>query len=120
MSPSFAGKDKASIVKEKSTLRSLNVTFPQAKDNVLVHSYHITAKNKESELDADFTAFSEFYLDPVPKNLEFPVTGLKPGTDYEIKVQALDSFNNSSKKVLLADGQTKALKWSLHKLLHQW
>ncbi|MED4635548.1 metallophosphoesterase [Peribacillus frigoritolerans] len=111
LSPSFAGKDEASIVKEKSTLRSLNVTFPQAKDNVLVHSYHITAKNKESgELDADFTAFSEFYLDPVPKNLEFPVTGLKPGTDYEIKVQALDSFNNSSKKVLLADGQTKALE----------
>ncbi|MDQ7862777.1 hypothetical protein RCO48_22390 [Peribacillus frigoritolerans] len=44
--PSFAGKDKASIVKEKSTLRSLNVTFPQAKDNLLVHSYHITAKKQ--------------------------------------------------------------------------
>ncbi|MDQ7862776.1 fibronectin type III domain-containing protein [Peribacillus frigoritolerans] len=46
----------------------------------------------------------------MPKNLEFPVAGLKPGTDYEIKVQALDSFNNSSKKALLADGQTKALE----------
>ncbi|MCM3166826.1 fibronectin type III domain-containing protein [Peribacillus frigoritolerans] len=87
------------------------MTFPQAKDIVLVHSYHITAKNKETgELDADFTEFSEFYHDPVPKNLEFPVAGLKPGTDYEIKVQGLDSYNNSSKKLLLADGQTKALE----------
>lgn len=84
---------------------------------MLVHSYHITAKNKETgELDADFIAFSEFYIDPVPKNLEFPVSGLKPGTDYEIKVQALDSFNNSSKRGYWLKVRQKPWKWSQHKL----
>lgn len=106
--PKFKSKDKASILAEKSTLRSLNVTFSQATDNLLVHSYRIKAINKETgEIDADFTAFSDFYYDPMPEKLEFPVNGLKPGTAYEIEVQALDSFGNQSKTNLKAEGTTK-------------
>jgi 3',5'-cyclic AMP phosphodiesterase CpdA len=106
--PNFKSKDEASIVAEKSTLRSLNIAFPQATDNLFVHSYRIKAINKETgKIDADFTAFSDFYYDPVPKKLEFPVNGLNPGTAYEIEVQALDSFGNQSKTNLKVEGTTK-------------
>lgn len=111
INPVFANKAKASIVEEKSTLRSLNIEFPQATDNLLVHSYQIKAKNmKSGEYDADFKVFSDFYYDPMPKKLEFPVNGLQPGTNYEIEIQALDSFGNQSKTKLKAEGTTKALE----------
>jgi len=109
--PTFKTKDEASIIKEKSTLRSLTIEFPQATDNLLVHSYHIKAKNKATgEIDADFKVFSDFYYDPVPEKLEFPVNGLQPGTAYEIEVQALDSFGNPSNTNVKAEGTTKALE----------
>ncbi|WP_257350898.1 metallophosphoesterase [Pseudalkalibacillus decolorationis] len=109
--PKFKQHDKLSIIEKESQLRSLTVQFPQAKDNLNVHSYRIKAKNlKTGEIDADFKAFSDFYLDPIPKTLKFPVEGLKPGTAYEIEVQAIDSFNNTSKKTLKAVGRTKAVE----------
>ncbi|GAA0434036.1 hypothetical protein GCM10008934_24350 [Virgibacillus salarius] len=111
INPVFPTKADASIIEEKSTLRSLTIEFPQATDNLLVHSYQIKAKNlKSGEYDADFKAFSNFYYDPIPKKLEFPINGLQPGTTYEIEIQALDSFGNTSKTKLKTEGTTKALE----------
>ncbi|MBM7588039.1 3',5'-cyclic AMP phosphodiesterase CpdA [Bacillus pakistanensis] len=109
--PTFRKKDRATIVENQTTLNSLTVEFPQAKDNLLVHSYEINAKDLETgQVEKSVTAFSEFYYDPMPKTLRFPISGLQPGKTYEVEVIAKDSFGNSSKRTLIGKGTTKALE----------
>lgn len=111
LQPGFAQRDELSLVKEATTLTSMAVTVPQAKDNLLVHAYEVTAKNKKTgNIDKQFTAFSEFYKDPMPEKLTFPIKGLKPATEYEIQVQAIDAFGNRSKTILSTVGQTRAIE----------
>ena len=89
----------------------MTVKVPQAKDNLLVHAYEVTAKNKATgKVDAQYTAFSEFCQDPMPNSLTFPIKGLKPASVYEIQVQAIDAFGNRSKTSLTTQGQTKAVE----------
>jgi hypothetical protein len=96
-------------VEEATTANSLGITFTQAVDNLLLHSYKVTAKDKETgETVTEYKAFSEFYNDPAPNLLTLPVQGLKPGTTYVIEVTALDAFGNESENSLIIEAKTKA------------
>lgn len=79
------------------TTNSLNISFPQAFDNLLTHSYKVTAMNqKTGEIANQYKAFSEYYKGEVPNSLEFPVNNLQQATAYQINVQAIDAFGNVS------------------------
>ena len=52
-------------------------------------------------------AFSEFYRDPVPKDLTFTLAGLDGGKTYTLEVVAIDSFGNESVQPLTAEITTK-------------
>ncbi|MGE5701373.1 MAG: metallophosphoesterase [Clostridia bacterium] len=107
-SPRFLKNASLKVKAEDATTTSVPIEFTQAVDNLMVHSYKIRAINKETDkVDSEMEAFSEFYLDPVPKKLSFVMGGLKPGSNYDIEVQAIDSFGNVSKKNLHADAQTQ-------------
>jgi 3',5'-cyclic AMP phosphodiesterase CpdA len=107
--PFFPKDASISVVEEKITAKSLEITFTQAVDNLLLHSYKVNAKEKETgETVKEYKAFSEFYNDPVPKRLTLPVQGLKPGTTYVIEVTALDAFGNESENSLIIEAKTKA------------
>ncbi|HZG59226.1 MAG TPA: metallophosphoesterase [Anoxybacillus sp.] len=107
--PFFPKDASISVVEEKTTARSLEIMFTQAVDNLLLHSYKVTAKEKETgETVKEYKAFSEFYNDPVPNLLTLPVLGLKPGTTYVIEVTALDAFGNESENSLIIEAKTKA------------
>ncbi|PLT33437.1 fibronectin type III domain-containing protein [Bacillus sp. V5-8f] len=88
--------NKSNLVVLDSTDTEMNILVPQAEDNLLVHSYKIVAKNKSGQVVKEIAAFSEFYNDPVPDELVFPIKGLQSGTSYTIEVYAIDSFGNSS------------------------
>jgi 3',5'-cyclic AMP phosphodiesterase CpdA len=107
--PFFSKDASISVVEEKTTARSLEITFTQAVDNLLLHSYKVIAKEKETgETLKEYKAFSEFYNDPIPNLLTLPVQGLKPGTTYVIEVTALDAFGNESENSLIIEAKTKA------------
>jgi 3',5'-cyclic AMP phosphodiesterase CpdA len=109
INPSFPKHASISVVEEKTTASSLEIQFTQAVDNLLLHSYKVTAKDKETgEIVKEYKAFSEYYNDPVPALLTLPVQGLKAGKAYVIEVTALDAFGNASKNSLMIEAKTKA------------
>ncbi|MDR4458736.1 acid phosphatase, partial [Bacillus tropicus] len=79
------------------TENAATVTFPQAFDNLLVHSYRVQARDKQTgEITNTWLAFSEFYRDPVPKDLTFTFAGLYGWKTYTHEFVAIDSFCNES------------------------
>ncbi|PHA44173.1 LamG-like jellyroll fold domain-containing protein [Bacillus pseudomycoides] len=89
------------------TETSVTATFPQAVDNLLVHSYRLQAKEKATgKVKNHILAFSEFYRDPVPKELTFTLGGLEINMEYNIEVTALDSFGNESSAPLREEFET--------------
>ena len=92
------------------TENAATVTFPQALDNLLVHSYRVQARDKQTgEIKNKLLAFSEFYRDPVPKDLTFTLAGLDGGKTYTLEVVAIDSFGNESAQPLMAEVTTKKI-----------
>ncbi|QDI92333.1 phosphatase [Salicibibacter halophilus] len=105
--PYFEKGSSATIIEDKTTSTELFVEFDQASDNLLVHSYEVTAIDKETdEAVTEYKAFSEYYKDPVPEKLELPINELEPDTDYEINVKAIDAFGNTSDESLTTIGKT--------------
>ncbi|SFB08689.1 3',5'-cyclic AMP phosphodiesterase CpdA [Lentibacillus halodurans] len=106
--PYFKKGSSVSINQDKTTSTELYAEFQQASDNILVHSYQVTAVNKMTgETAKEYTAFSEYYKDSVPEKLELPISGLKPGNEYEINIKAIDAFGNISDESLTTVGNTK-------------
>ncbi len=104
--PSFAKDAKLSV--SNVTENAATVTFMQALDNLLVHSYRVQARDKQTgEIKNKLLAFSEFYRDPVPKELTFTLAGLDGGRTYTFEVVAIDSFGNESVQPLTAEITTK-------------
>ncbi|WP_410984783.1 LamG-like jellyroll fold domain-containing protein [Bacillus cereus] len=104
--PSFEKNAKLKV--SNVTESSVTATFPQAKDNMLVHSYRLQARDKETgEIKNKLLAFSEFYRDPVPKELTFTLGGLDGGKTYTLEAVAIDSFENESEQPLQAEVTTK-------------
>lgn len=104
--PYFAKDAKLAV--SNVTENAATVTFPQALDNLLVHSYRVQAKDKQTgEIKNKLLAFSEFYRDPVPKDLTFTLAGLDGGKTYLLEVVAIDSFGNESVQPLTAEITTK-------------
>ncbi len=102
-------EEDALLFVNQITTNSLNISFPQAYDNLLTHSYKVTATNqKTGEVANQYKAFSEYYAAQVPSTLEFPVDKLQPATTYQIKVQAIDAFGNTSDDILSTTVTTNA------------
>ncbi|MBO1582244.1 LamG-like jellyroll fold domain-containing protein [Bacillus sp. XF8] len=104
--PSFDQSAKLTV--SNVTESSVTATFPQAVDNLLVHSYRLQARDKETgEIKNKLLAFSEFYRDPVPKELTFTLAGLDSGKTYTLEAVAIDSFGSESEQPLQAEVTTK-------------
>ncbi|MFJ5716049.1 metallophosphoesterase family protein [Neobacillus sp. NPDC093127] len=105
--PFFTNDALISIVHDKTAASGLAVMFTQAKDDLLVHDYKISAINVETgKVEKEMLAFSEFYKDPIPNPLTLPINGLKSNTFYEMKVHAIDAFGNESQNFLKVMGKT--------------
>ena len=92
------------------TENAATVTFPQALDNLLVHSYRVQARDKQTgEIKNKLLAFSEFYRDPVPKDLYVYACRIRWRKTYTLEVVAIDSFGNESAQPLMAEVTTKKI-----------
>jgi hypothetical protein len=81
----------------------------------VAHSYRVTAVEKQAHsVRAELLVFSEFYKRPTPDSLIVSLTRLKPETEYEIQVTAIDSFGNESEKYIQIIGKTKRKNNAFH------
>lgn len=90
--PYFATTDKLTINEIQSN--SFKVTFPQAKDDDLVHHYSVELMNKNGVREQKVNVFSQFFFgSATPKTLSLTMKNLKGiYSDYLVKVTAIDSF----------------------------
>ncbi|PWU66922.1 metallophosphoesterase [Gracilibacillus dipsosauri] len=106
--PYFTKDAEISAVKNPASSDRVVIKFTQADDNLLVHSYKVVAREKDTgQVALEYEAFSEYYRNPVPDPLLLPVQGLKPDTGYTIEVTAIDAFENESQSNLTLDVKTK-------------
>lgn len=91
------------------------ITIDQAKieeilgDNhdEVVHSYKFEFINKKTgKIDRTHKIWSEFYFLPMSNTLTQDFSGLKAGTEYEVKVTALSSFKKESTNTIAASFTT--------------
>jgi predicted phosphodiesterase len=76
------------------------VSFPQAKDDEVVHHYIVEAVPSDGTEPISVTVFSRFYLNSdTPKILSYRLAGLRNKTEYTVKVTAVDSYNNRSEAI---------------------
>ena len=101
--PVFA--DGAEITVEKVSTESVTLTIPQATDGEMIHSYRFEFYI-DDKLDTTASIWSEFYFKDMPKTLTREFDGLTEGTEYTVKVTAIDSWGKESKEKLSATFKT--------------
>ena len=87
----------AAITVGKTTSSSVEITFPQAKDDFCVYSYNITCTTGAAKKEYNY--FSEFYFEPMPETLTFTLSGLAPGTEYTLAVASVDVFGAKGESI---------------------
>lgn len=92
--PTFA-TDAQINVKQSGT--SVTATFPQATDNDCVFRYKVTVLNDKGFAVRNQWVFSEFYRNSEqPDSFTVSYSGLEPGVEHTVVVEAYDSYENIS------------------------
>lgn len=93
------------IVVEKVGDTEVTLTIPQATDGECLHSYRFDFyRNGVKDMSASI--WSEFYFLDMPKTLTQEFTGLLEGSNYTVKVTAIDSWGKESDVPLTVDFTT--------------
>ncbi|MDR1440117.1 MAG: metallophosphoesterase, partial [Clostridiales bacterium] len=101
VAPVFAQDARISVTQIGET--GARVDFPQARipesgaDGDIVTAYRYDFANKGTgAIDASFRTFSESYFLPMPQTMGYNVSGLKKGTEYEVRIYAYDAMGAAS------------------------
>lgn len=101
--PVFA--EGAQITIEKVGDNAVTLTIPQATDGECLHSYRFDFyRNGIFEMSSSI--WSEFYFLSMPETLTQEFTGLLEGSEYTVKVTAIDSWGKESELPLSVDFKT--------------
>lgn len=84
---------------------TVTLTIPQATDGECIHSYRFDFY-RNGVKDMSVSIWSEFYFLDTPKTLTQEFTGLLEGSNYTVKVTAIDSWGKESEVLLQADFTT--------------
>lgn len=101
--PVFA--EGAKVTVESVGKNNVKLTIPQATDGECMHSYRFDFY-VDGELVSSDSIWSEFYFLDTPKTLTQEFKGLLEGSDYTVKVTAIDSWGKESEKPITADFST--------------
>ena len=95
----------AQIKVEKVGDTDVTLTIPQATDGECIHSYRFDFyRNGVKDMAASI--WSEFYFMDMPKTLTQEFTGLLEGSNYTVKVTAIDSWGKECEVPLSVDFTT--------------
>ena len=101
--PVFA--DDAEVTVKSVTNETVTLTIPQATDGENIHSYRFDFY-LDGKLDSSASIWSEFYFKNAPKTLTQEFGGLLEGSEYTVKVTAIDSWGKESETQLTATFKT--------------
>ena len=98
-------KEGAKISVDKVGDTTVTLTIPQATDGECLHSYRFDFY-RSGVKDMSAYIWSEFYFLDTPETLTQEFTGLLEGSNYTVKVTAIDSWGKESEIPLSADFTT--------------
>ena len=92
----------AAIGVSRNETEAITVCFPQARSPVCVYGYRvIAAPVGRSDRDAvTREIYSDFYLEPTPETCTCTLCGLKPQTEYEIRVIPLNVWRTEGEPLI--------------------
>ena len=73
------------------------ITFPQAFDGECIYSYGIKCVSESGT--KQFNCFSEYYFEPLKKEISFTVSGLDAGTAYDVTVTPVDCYGKKGEPI---------------------
>ena len=87
--PWFEKGDSVNI--DSASADSVNISFPQAEDDVCVYGYRITltdVANTKNKIVKE--VYSQYYFEPMPERLSVKIEGLAVGTTYNVSITPLN------------------------------
>lgn len=102
-------KEGAAVSAEKIEPYSATFHFPQAADELMVHSYRLTfSTHVDDQWTEDFShyAWSDYFYRPMPAAMAVAVEQLAPQTAYRLSITALNCFQKESEKTLMLEFTT--------------
>lgn len=83
--------DNAELVISDIKGKTAVLTIPQAIDAQCIYSYKIIYS--DGNIKKQLNYFSDYYIEPLAKELNYTLTGLKPNTEYTVTVIPINCFN---------------------------
>ncbi|NLP47486.1 MAG: hypothetical protein GX345_00910 [Clostridiales bacterium] len=87
------------------TANSAKVSFPQALDFEVIHSYRVQVK-KGGVTVKDYRFWSEYYFEPMPDTMSWDIEGLKPETKYTVEITGYDTYTKQTAQKLVTEFMT--------------
>ena len=104
VAPEFDETDKITLsdVSEDSVKIEFDqASVPENSVGDIVHSYRYDFIDKATgEVKKTFKTFSEYYFTPMPETITQVASDLNPGTEYELRVYAIDAYDLVSENYL--------------------
>ena len=89
-----------------STAESVTLKFSQAKSEGYIESYRAIAYEGKKQVAVGYCLADNFFV-PIPEELKIVITGLKKGTEYTVKIYAVNAYDVTCKEPLEITVKTK-------------
>ncbi|MCM3340144.1 metallophosphoesterase [Paenibacillus sp. MER TA 81-3] len=111
--PTFPQHAGIVVDEEHTAPNSVRISFDQAVDDELVHSYRIQVKRTDGNEEVQYLAYSEYYNYPLVDRVSVTLPDLQPNQGYELEIHAIDAFQNVSDHGLKAAFRTRPVPTSV-------
>ena len=104
VAPEFDVTDKitlSDVAEDSVKIEFDQASVPENSVGDIVHSYRYDFVDKATnEVAKTFKTFSEYYFTPMPETITQVASDLNPGTEYELKIYAIDAYGLVSENYL--------------------
>lgn len=107
--PYFKSGAKVEIVKSESA--AVQISVPAAYDEACLHNYEMICTSSSGDT-VKYSAFYDFFREPMPSKMTYKIHGLKEGTTYTLTVYPVNCYGVKGKGITTTFTTTAALKYN--------
>ncbi len=107
--PYFKSGAKVEIINTDSS--SVQIKVPAAYDEACLHNYEMVCKSGNGDV-VEYSAFYDFYREPMPKNMTYKIHGLEEATNYTLTVYPVNCYGIRGNSITTTFKTKSALKYT--------